>query len=209
MNMAFASDNVVWLSWKYAVEEHVQSLRLTNEVIGAYITAVARIHLYRYLDRLQEKAIYCDKDSVIYVQHQLIETGDRLGDMTSELKPSERILEFASGGPKNYSYKVMDVVTGRSKIVCIVRGITLNYSIMQTVNFDVMKGMILGRVEVPAVTVHTEKKIKRKKTGGGGTVSIVTEPEDEITEYPSLRGADWLRTLSYRSRINRGIAGRP
>jgi hypothetical protein len=184
LNMAFASDDVVWLSWKYAAEEHVQPLRHTNEVIGAYVTAGAKIHLYRYLDRLQERAIYCDTDSVIYVQPnegpQLIDTGDKLGDMTSELKPSERILEFVSGGLKNYSYRVIGVVTGRSKTVCKVRGITLNYSTMRTVNFDVMRGMILGGVEEPTVTVHTEKKIKSKITGGGGgTVSIVTEPEDK------------------------------
>jgi hypothetical protein len=53
---------------------------------------------------------------------------------------------------------------------------------MQTVNFDVMKGMILGRIEEPVVTVHTEKKIMRKRTGVGGTVSIVTEPEDKCIE---------------------------
>ena len=73
-------------------EEHVSCLRYTNEVIGAYLTGRARIHLYRYLDRLRENAIYCDTDSVIYIQPrdgpQLIETGNLLGDMTSELRPS-------------------------------------------------------------------------------------------------------------------------
>jgi hypothetical protein len=82
----------------------------------------------------------------------------------------------------------MDVVTGRSKTVSKVRGITLNYSTMQTVNFDVMKGMILGRVEEPAVTVQTEKKIKRKRTEGGGTVSIVTEPENKMYRISCFKG---------------------
>jgi len=49
------------------------------------------IHLYRYLDRLREKAIYCDTDSIIYIQPSdepgLIETGDKLADKTSELRP--------------------------------------------------------------------------------------------------------------------------
>ena len=53
-NLVFASDDVVWLSWKHRAEEDVASLRHTNEVIGAYVSAGARIHLYRYLDRLQE-----------------------------------------------------------------------------------------------------------------------------------------------------------
>jgi len=68
----------------------VPNLRHTNEVIGAYVTAGARIHLYRYRERLRENAIYCNTDSVIYIQARdkpaLIETGDKLGDMTSEMR---------------------------------------------------------------------------------------------------------------------------
>jgi len=67
-NLAFANDDVVSISWKHSAEKHVPNLRHTNEVIDAYITAGARIHLYRYLDRLGEKSLYCDTDSVIYIQ---------------------------------------------------------------------------------------------------------------------------------------------
>ena len=61
------------------------SLRHTNEVIGAYVTAGARKHLYRYLDWLGENAMYCDTDFVTYIQPkaagnpQLIETGTNWG----------------------------------------------------------------------------------------------------------------------------------
>jgi len=92
VHLVFANDEVVWVSWKFTAEERVPSLRHTNEVIGAYVTAGARIHLYLHLDRLQEKAIYCDTSSVIYIQPrddpQLVETGESLGDMTSELNPT-------------------------------------------------------------------------------------------------------------------------
>jgi len=30
------------------------------------------------------------------------------------------------------------------------------------------------------VSVHTEKKIKRKKKAGGGVVSVITEPEGKL-----------------------------
>jgi hypothetical protein len=43
VNMMFASDDVVWISWLYFSEEHVPSLRHTNGVIGAFVTAGARI----------------------------------------------------------------------------------------------------------------------------------------------------------------------
>jgi len=62
----FPNDDVVWISWQHSADELVPSLRHTNEVIGAYVTAGARIHLYSFLDKLQDKAIYTDTDSDIY-----------------------------------------------------------------------------------------------------------------------------------------------
>jgi len=119
MNLAFASDYVVWFTWKYGAEEDVPSLRHTNEVIGAYVTAGAKIHLYRYLDRLRENEMYCDTESVIYIQPsgetELIETGYKLGDMT-DFRPTESISEFVSDGPKNYAYRLL-TGDGREKIV--------------------------------------------------------------------------------------------
>ena len=100
-SMTFASDEVVWASWRFTEEERIPNLRHTNEVIGAYVKAGVHLHLYYYLDKLQERAIYCHTESVIFVQPSdeslLVESGDNLGDMTSELKPSEFIEEFVSG----------------------------------------------------------------------------------------------------------------
>ena len=44
-NLAFASDDVVWLSWKLYAEGNVPNLPHTNEVICAYVNVVARIHM--------------------------------------------------------------------------------------------------------------------------------------------------------------------
>ena len=156
-------------------------MRHTNEVIGAYVTTCARIYLYRYLDRLGEKAIYCDTDSLIYIQPKdepnLIETGDNLGDMTSELRTTGYVSEFLSGEPKNYAYKVIDTVTCRTTTVCKVRCITLNYSTKELVNFDIIRDMILDKGVEPTVIVNTEKMIKLKRKEG--TVANITEPEDK------------------------------
>ena len=56
----FASDEVVWASWRYVAEEKVLNLRHTNEVICAYVTDGARIHMYGCLDKLQKRALNCD-----------------------------------------------------------------------------------------------------------------------------------------------------
>lgn len=187
--MLFVSDQVVWLNWRYAEDERVPSLRHTNEIVGSFVTTGARIHLYGYLDRLQERALYCDTDSVIYVQPRnepaLVETGDKLGDMTSELKPGEHIVEYVCGGAKNYSYKTFNSQTGAHKTVCKVRGITLNYDASKLVNFEKIKSMILKRNESQIVIVRTKNKIKRKRGKGG--INIVTEPADKTYRISFLK----------------------
>jgi len=63
--------------------------------------------------------------------------------------------------------------------------------------------MILGTGK-PTVMVNVERKIKRKRNGGGGTVSIVTEPEDKlyrITFFKRRRLAENSQSLLC---INRG-----
>jgi hypothetical protein len=89
--LLFAGDEVVWVAWRHSEETHVPTLRHTNEVIASFVTACARLHLYGYLDNLKDRAIYCDTDSVIYVQPTdgtaMEETGGCLGAMTSEQKP--------------------------------------------------------------------------------------------------------------------------
>jgi hypothetical protein len=92
----------------------------------------------------------------------LIECGDALGDMTSELKENEYISEFVSGGPKNYAYKQCNAVTGEVKRVCKVRGVTLNYKASQLVNFETIKALVLNGRLNSSVRVRTDKKIKRK-----------------------------------------------
>jgi len=157
----------------------------TDEVIGSFVTAGARIHLYAYLDKLQERVIYTDTDSVIYIQnddaHPLIECEDKLRSMTNELQPGEFIEEFVSGGPKNYAYRVGNRTDSvkTPKTVCKIRGITLNYSTSQLVNFNIIRDMILNKGRPgEVVTINMDKKIKRKKKEG--RVQILSEAEDKI-----------------------------
>ena len=64
MNLLFASDSVVWTSWRYTADEQVPTLRHTNEVIAAFVACGGRMHLYAHLDKLVERALFCDTDSV-------------------------------------------------------------------------------------------------------------------------------------------------
>ena len=66
------------------------------------MTAYARLKLYTYIEGLQDRVIYFDTDSVVYIElagQYNPPIGVYLGDMTDELDGGE-ITEFVSGGPK-------------------------------------------------------------------------------------------------------------
>ena len=115
----------------------------TNIFIAAFTTCWARLKLYSYLHRLQQQVLYYDTDSVIYSWKEgqcRIETGDYLGDMTDELD-GEHIVEFVSGGAKNYGYQ-----TSGGKFECKVRGFTLNVRGREKLNYHSMKQYILNNL---------------------------------------------------------------
>ena len=58
-----------------------------------------------------------------------------------------------------------------------MRGITLNYSASQLVNFEKIKDMILSKKDDETVIVRTENKIKGKNIDGG--VHLISEREDK------------------------------
>ena len=114
--------------------------------------------------------MYCDTDSVIFIQPreglQLVESGDNLGDMTSELNPHEMISQFVSGGPKDYAYTIMDTrnaINQTKKTVYKVRLITLNYNASQLVNFDVTKDMILNQESTHTLTYTPNKRLSERE----------------------------------------------
>jgi len=87
--------------------------------------------------------------------------------MQSELKKDEIIVEVVCAGPKNYAYKMYNSATGESKTVCKVRGITLNYSASQLVNFEKIKHMILSKKDDETVIVR-----KRTRSNAKGSTEV-------------------------------------
>ncbi|KAG5861535.1 hypothetical protein JTB14_030294 [Gonioctena quinquepunctata] len=142
------NEDTLIVNWEYR-EEACDSLPTVNVVIAAFVTAQARLKLYSYLEQLEKRVPYYDTDSVIYVSRPGefdIPTGEFVGDMTDELEKEgldSYITEFVSGGPKNYSYTLWSTKDQEHKTVCKVKGISLNHSASQLINFDVIKDMVL------------------------------------------------------------------
>ena len=83
--------------------------------------------------------------------------GGYLGELTNELKKGEHIVEFVSGGPKNYAYK-----TNRENKICKVRGFILHVTNSQLINFKSVKRLVLDHSET-TITVTNPQKICRDK----------------------------------------------
>ena len=123
---------------QYTLQEEDESISPNlNIFVACFTTCWARLKLYDALDILQERVLYKDTDSVVFLSAQRMPEpplGDYLGDFKDELPPDDYIVEFASGGPTNYGYK-----THKGKEDCKVRGITLNSLGKRYVKFEVHK----------------------------------------------------------------------
>lgn len=150
-----ANDEVLFISWQYR-EDAVISPSNTNVVIAAYVTAQARFKLYEYMEKLQERILYVDKDSCIYLSHENDPNeykpplGSLLGDMTDELEcygKNSYIKTFISGGPKFYCYRVVSGTTNEISECCKIKGITLNFINSQKINFESIKTLVENKFE--------------------------------------------------------------
>ena len=144
-------------------EGFVEENDKVNIVIAAFTTAYARLKLYDLLDLLQERVLYYDTDSVVYVHEPGKPDpplGDYLGDLTDELNGGY-ITTFISGGPKNYGY-----VTNTGEAILKIRGISLTYDATKTINVTTMRELIESYVdhdEQKKVTITIPYKITRDK----------------------------------------------
>ena len=145
-------------------EGFVEENDKVNIVIAAFTTAYARLKLYDLLDLLQERVLYYDTDSVVYVHEPGKPDpplGDYLGDLTDELNGGY-ITTFLSGGPKNYGY-----VTNTGEAILKIRGISLTYDATKILNINTMRDLVDSYVvdgdRHEKVTINIPYKITRDK----------------------------------------------
>jgi hypothetical protein len=128
-------------------------LKNVNVVLAAFVTAHARLRLYKLLEELQDRVLYFDTDSVFYTSkpgQKNLPVGDYLGDLTDELAEygeGSYITEFVSAGPKNYSYKVFSTKDQKIHQVIKVKGHPLNYTALKHVIAQTMKRMVKAFVK--------------------------------------------------------------
>ena len=165
-HVSVINDNLVEVHYQYQDEDIPVSPNL-NIFVACFTTCWARLRLYAALEQLGERVLYYDTDSVIYWTDETQATpvlGDYLGDFTSELGDDDYIVEFVSGGPKNYGYQ-----TKLGHVECKVRGFRLNSEGKSQLNYNVMRQNVLDEIQKPLLKPRQTQIIK--------THQIVRDPK--------------------------------
>ena len=140
LDVMFANKEHIALRWN-SKSDFVEPLPNTNVVLAAFTTAQARLKLYTLLEGLQDRVLYFDTDSVVYLHSKDNSLWNPpLGPFLGELKDETKgvpLTVFVSGGPKNYAYRLADGTE-----VCKVKGFTLNHRNSLILNFHTMKELI-------------------------------------------------------------------
>ena len=165
-HVSVINDNLVEVHYQYQDEDIPVSPNL-NIFVACFTTCWARLRLYAALEQLGERVLYYDTDSVIYWTDETQATpvlGDYLGEFTSELGNDDYIVEFVSGGPKNYGYQ-----TKLGHVECKVRGFRLNSEGKSQLNYNVMRQNVLDEIQKPLLKPRQTQIIK--------THQIVRDPK--------------------------------
>lgn len=131
----------------YKYKEGMGERDHANVALASFVTAHARCRLWHQLNRLGERVLYHDTDSIIYTsagygnETDDIPVGKYLGEWENELGDGEFIQKFVSSGPKCYSY-----ITNKGKQVTKVKGVTLNFGNSEKIDYEAMKKIVEGKV---------------------------------------------------------------
>ena len=149
-NVRVCSEDVLEVVYSVSSEECVENGK-TNLFVAAFTTCHARLKLYSYLHTLQQQVLYFDTDSVIYSKEpgqSELPIGDFLGDLTNEVDHDDHIVDFTSGGPKNYGYR-----TANGKVECKVRGFSLgSVRGQEQLNYERLRQNVLEELVDPRDT---------------------------------------------------------
>ncbi|XP_055344050.1 uncharacterized protein LOC129592111 [Paramacrobiotus metropolitanus] len=160
-------------------EDFIEGSNSVNIAIAAFTTSHARLKLLNRMEKLGERVLYYDTDSVIFTCKEdqwMPQTGTFLGDWSNELEHGEtHITKFVSCGPKVYSYQ-----TNTGRVELKAKGLTQNgytedimdVDLVRTgeqLNFDKLKSILSGET---IQVVYPEYFKRNMKTQEISTVKL-------------------------------------
>uniref|UniRef100_A0A914GTD6 DNA-directed DNA polymerase n=2 Tax=Globodera rostochiensis TaxID=31243 RepID=A0A914GTD6_GLORO len=143
------SDEAVLVTYS-TLTEWIEEHGCSNIVVSLWTTSAARLHLLRLMQAVARapnaELIYTDTDSVCFAYKETdgcpLQIGPHLGDLSDEW-PEHELLEFVSGGCKQYALRMRNLSTGEEHTVLKVRGITLSGDACKKLHFDTFKRSVL------------------------------------------------------------------
>ncbi|KAH7693376.1 hypothetical protein AAVH_39589, partial [Aphelenchoides avenae] len=151
-------------------KDFVEEAPSSNIFVSLFTTSAARLRLYEYMcqvtDHPRSELLYTDTDSIIYehpVGDNPVEVGEYLGQMSNEY-PKHTILEYYSGGAKQYALKLKSNDDGKISHLLKLRGITLNYRAKKSISFRKFKQQVLQYGQIDPVFVDVSR-FELSKTG--------------------------------------------
>ena len=117
-NVDIYGEQFVHVNWE-DTESLFEPQTCSNVIVASFVTAQAILKLYEILEKLNERVLYFDTDSIIY-EHKIElwnpTIGDRLGEWTDEVH-NGGIVKFVGMGPKNYGdeYQMLECVKSESR----------------------------------------------------------------------------------------------
>lgn len=157
-------EDTLRVSWRYK-NRFERTDENSNLVVAIFTTAYGRCELYKHMCAVDErmdgppgsKLLYNDTDSVVYEyvtdpslpnDGNPLKEGIFLGEMTDEYKDAE-ILEFLSGGNKQYGVQYQKRDSGQIDYTLKIRGITLtNERNRQLLSYEKFREMICDQPRV-------------------------------------------------------------
>uniref|UniRef100_A0A7E4VQI1 DNA-directed DNA polymerase n=1 Tax=Panagrellus redivivus TaxID=6233 RepID=A0A7E4VQI1_PANRE len=121
----------------------------TSLAVACHVTAYGRMKLYDVMASVPGRLLYCDTDSIYYVEDQMdapLETGRHLGALSVEYE-GRCITKFVAGGPKNYGIRHTAMDGSDELAVLKVRGFQVNYKASKILVFDEVERAIIQQAQ--------------------------------------------------------------
>jgi hypothetical protein len=166
LNFFLLTEEMIQVNYKYE-DIFVKNNYNTNIFLALFTTANARLRLYEKLDEVGKAVIYCDTDSIVYIDDgtNTVKTGNLLGQWTDELDGGY-IVKWLATGPKSYYYR-----TNTGKDCTKVKGFTLHHRNMEKINSIALEKLIDGEIKNVQVTnnqitrdVKTKNLVNKEET---------------------------------------------
>ena len=193
-NVVLLNEDMVQVSYS-EFKETVKPIPYGNAVLAVCVPSHARLRLYAMLDKLGDRVLYHDTDSVIYKtlsdDQEEIPTGSCLGQWEDECGDPTKdwLVEYVALGPKSYAYR-----TKSHKTVVKCKGITLSSHARDLVDIESMKRLVVE--EGDRVTVQYPRRIIREPmTKHLKTVSM--NKDVRMTYTKRIRQLDGVTTLPF------------